>query len=114
MQKQTEWLGFPLSMTGIKPIDEEIRAKYERITPKQLKEFRSFMGPINQKNNFVPYLAQLCVPLRPFLSKENDGVDNHKSAFEKIKKTIHTVTDLQHFKRNQPMRIVCDASRKQN
>ena len=43
-QEQTEWVDFILSRKGIKPIDEKIQAITERIKPKNLKVFSSFLG----------------------------------------------------------------------
>ena len=56
-QREAEWLGFKLSPTAIKPIDEKIQAITNRIEPKGLKELRSFTGSIYQMNRFIPNLA---------------------------------------------------------
>ena len=89
-QEQTELLGFTLTQSGIKPIDEKIQTITNRIKPKNLKELCLFMGAINQMNRFIPNLAQLCAPLRPLLSKENEWIwtKTHDRAFGEIKKAI--------------------------
>ena len=58
-------------------------------------------------------MVQLCFPLRPLLSKEKEWgwTDDHERAFAEMKKAVPAITEKQHFKRNQPMRDVCDASR---
>ena len=71
------------------------------------------MGANNQMNRFILNLAQLSAPLRPLLSKEIkwNWTKTHGRAFEEVRKAIQTVSEIQHFKRNQTMRVVCDASR---
>ena len=72
------------------------------------------MGALNQMNRFIPTnLARLCAPLRPLLSKENewDWGDEQEKAFQEIKRAIQQVTKIKHFQKNQPLRIMCDASK---
>ena len=67
--EETDWLGYKLSQTGIKPINSKVQAMTEKLTPKSLKELRSYLGAVNQLNRFIPILAQLCDELRPLLKK---------------------------------------------
>ena len=46
-QTKTEWLGYKLSESGVKPIDEKILAISDRLRPTTLKELRSLMGALN-------------------------------------------------------------------
>ena len=59
-EEEIEWLGYKLSQTGIKPINSKVLAITEKLTPKSLKELRSYLGAVNQLNRFIPNLAQLC------------------------------------------------------
>ena len=70
-------------------------------------------GALNRMNPFIPNLANLWAPLRPLLSKkiESKWEEERKTAFQTIKKEILKITEIKHFKRNQPVRIICDASR---
>ena len=43
-----------------------------KLRPKNLCDLRSFMGPLNQMNRFIPNLANLCALLRTLLKKENE------------------------------------------
>ena len=72
------------------------------------------MKAIIQKNRFIPNMGQLCALIRPLRSKEKEWnwTKTHDSAIEQIKKAKQAVTEIQCFKQNQPMRTVCDASRK--
>ena len=112
-KRETEWLGYILSAEGIKPINEKVQAITEKLRPKNLKDLRSFMGAINQLNKFIPNLANICAPLRPLLKHDNEWKweKEHEEAFEKIKEAIRKITELKHFKRDLPLRIICDASR---
>ena len=111
-QEQTEWPGFTLSQKGIKPIYEKIQAITYRIKVKKLKELRSFMGASNQMNRFIPNLGTIMhtttTPTEQ--GRRFNWKENHDGAFEERKKTIQVVRDIQHSKKNQLMRIVCDAS----
>ena len=111
-KKNTEWLGYKLSEEGIKPIEEKVQAITDKLRPKNLKDLRSFMGAINQMNQFIPNLANLCAPLRPLPKKDNElnWQEKDEKAFKEIKQAIKDITELKHFKRNLPLRIKCDAS----
>ena len=37
--------------------------------------------------------------------------EEHEKTFNQIKEAIKTITELKHFKRNLPQRIICDASK---
>ena len=112
-KKNTEKLGYKLLEEGIKPIEEKVRAITDKLKPKNLKDLRSFMGAINQMNRFIPNLANLCAQLRPLLKKDNERnwQEKDEKAFKEIKQAIKDITEIKHFKRNLPLRIICDASK---
>ena len=65
-----EWLGYTLSESGVKPIDEKSQAKSDRLIPTTVKELRSIIGALNKMNQFIPNSAKLYDPLRPLFSKK--------------------------------------------
>ena len=69
-EEEKDWLGQKLSQTGIKPINLKVQAITEKLTPKSLKELRSYLGAVNQLNRFITNLARLCHELRPLLKKD--------------------------------------------
>ena len=71
------------------------------------------MEALNQMNRFVPNLAKVCPPLRPLLSKTNEWKwgEEQEKAFQQIKEEMKHITEIKHFKKNQPLRISCDASK---
>ena len=64
-------------------------------------------------NRFIPNLAKLCAPLRPLLSKTNEWkwTEEHEKTFQSKKKEFQKIPEIKLFKKNQPLRMVCDASR---
>ena len=71
------------------------------------------MGALNQNNRFMLNLAISCARLLSFLSKSTEckWEEEQETAFQKIKRAIQKITGTKHFKRNQPVRIICDASK---
>ena len=64
-------------------------------------------------NRFIPNLAKICAPLRPLLSKTKERKlgEEQEKAFQQTKEEIKHITEIKHFKKNQPLRIICDASK---
>ena len=64
-------------------------------------------------NRFIPYLPNICAPLRPLLRNENEWMwgEENDEVFKKIKQAIKEITEIKHFKRDLPLRIICDASK---
>ena len=113
-QESIEWLGFKLTRTGISPINTKAQGISDRLRPTNLKQLRSFLGAVNQFNKFIPNLASISFPFRTILKKDAEWTWNieHENAFVKINDEIKGVVELSHFKRNQEIRIICDASKK--
>ena len=78
-----------------------------------MKELRSFFGAINQFNKFIPDLAAICFPFRSILKKDAiwKWTEEHKKAFKRVNDEVKKAAELTHFKRNKPLRIICDASK---
>ena len=71
------------------------------------------MGALNQMNRFIPNLTKIRAPLRPLLSKINEWKwgKEQEQAFQTIRKEIKHTTEIEHFRKNQPLRIICDTSK---
>ena len=78
-----------------------------------MKELRSFFGAVNQFNKFIPDLAAICFPFRTILKKDAiwKWTEEHEKAFKRVNDEVKNVAELTHFKRNKPLRIICDASK---
>ena len=115
-KNETHWLGYKLTQSGIQPENSKVQGITERLRPKNIKQMRSFMGAINQlgkSQSFIPNLAQICSPFRSLLKQENewDWKADHEKAFKEVNAKLKAITELNHFKRGVPLRIICDASR---
>ena len=112
-QESREWLGFKLTRMGISPINAKAQGVSDKLRPTNLKQLRSLLGAVNQFNKFIPNLASISFPFRSILKKDADWIWNaeHGNAFVKIKDEIEEVIELSHFKSNQGIRIICDASK---
>ena len=53
-KKETEWLGFKISKSGVKPLEGKSDSIKNLPNPKNISELRSFFGSINQYMKFVP------------------------------------------------------------
>ena len=112
-KQEIEWLGFKMTSQGISPINSKVQGITEKLRPTNLKELRSFLGAVNQFNNFIPDLALTCFPFRSILKKDAvwNWTDEHERAFKKVNQEVRKVAELTHFKRNKPLRRICDASK---
>ena len=108
-----EWLGYKLSRTGISPINTKAQGKSCRLRPTNLKQLRSFLGAVNQFINFIPNLATFSYPFRSILKKDAEWKwqKEHEEAFSKINQEISKTAELSHFKRDEEIRIICDAGK---
>ena len=71
------------------------------------------MGAVNQFNKFIPDLAVLCSPFRSILKKDAtwNWNNEHEEAFLNLNSEVKKVAELTNFKRNRPLRIICNASK---
>ena len=112
-KNEIEWLGFKLTENRISPINTKSQGITEKLRPTNLKEVRSFLGAVNQFNKFIPDLAVICSPFRSILKKDAtwNWNNDHEKAFTKVNSEVEKVAELTHFKRNVPLRLICDASK---
>ena len=111
--KNIEWVGYNLSQKGVAPINSKVQGISERLRPTNLKQLRSFLGAVNQFNKFILDLAKLCFPFRTLLKRDNEWnwKEEQERAFVTVNEAIKKATTLNHFKRNCPLRLICDASK---
>ena len=112
-QSEIEWLGFKMRKDGISPVNTKVQAITEKLRPENLKELRSFLGAVNQFNKFIPDVASICFPFRSILEKVATWkwTPEHETAFIRVNNEVKKAAELTHFKRNKPLRIICDASK---
>ena len=70
-KNKIEWLGFTITPSGITPLVTKTEAIMKLEHPKTLKQLPSFLRSVHHLKKFIPNLAELFEPLRPFLKKTN-------------------------------------------
>ena len=110
-RNRVAWL--KLTEKGILPINTKVQGITEKLRPTNFKELRSFLGAVNQFNKFIPDLAIICSPFRSVLKKDAtwNWREDHEKAFPNVNREVKKVAELTHFKRNRPLRIICNASK---
>ena len=108
-----EWVGYKLSQQGVEPVNSKVQGISERLKPTNLKQLKSYLGAVHQFIKFIPNLATMCFPFRTLLKKDTnwDWKEEQEKAFKQVNNEIKRVTMLNPFKRNCPLRIICDASK---
>ena len=110
---EIEWFGYKFTQTGISPLESKTAAILTIPTPTTLKRLRTFLGSVHYIGKFIPYLAQLCRPLRPLLKKSIKFVwtEEHTKHLNLIKEKIANSTENSHYNPKFDNRVKCDASR---
>ena len=52
-KKELFWLGYFINQNSVKPIKDKTQAITKLATPKNVKELKSFLGPIQHLSNFI-------------------------------------------------------------
>ena len=112
-QESIEWPCSKLPRTSTSPVNTKSQDISERLRPTCLKQLRSFLRTVNQFNIFILSSASISFPFISILKKDADWElkDSHEKAFKKINEEIKNDVEVSHYKRNQKIRIICDASK---
>ena len=119
--RETSFLGFWLTPTGLKQWPRKVEAILKLDKPKTLKQLRAFVGMVNFYRLFHKRRAHIMAPLTDLtgLTKEQQRhftrhwTDAHDKAFEETKKMVAKETLLKYPDPNKPFVIETDASDKQ-
>ena len=108
---QVKYLGHEVSVEGIRPCKDKVKAILQLPTPQNVTQLKSFLGMLNYYSKFVPQIAG---KLRIFYDLLMKGVDYKWSkecgkTFEICKKLLLENNLLHHYDASKPIVILCDA-----
>ncbi|KAG7361664.1 reverse transcriptase RNA-dependent DNA polymerase [Nitzschia inconspicua] len=112
--QETDWLGYWLTPTGIKPWKKKINALLALQRPKSVSELRSFIGAVTFYRDMFPRRSHLLAPLTAQVGKRQlDWTDECEKSFRAIKALLAKEAFLRYPDHNKPFHIYTDASDRQ-
>ncbi|CAJ1931848.1 unnamed protein product [Cylindrotheca closterium] len=111
--QETDWLGYWLTPTGIKPWKKKIKAILRLEPPKSVSELRSFIGTVTFYRDMFPKRSHILAPLTAHIGhnkKKLDWTPKCQKAFDHIKAILSKDAFLAYPDHNQPFHVYCDAS----
>ncbi len=110
--EKVKFAGHIISRDGVSPDPKRTMAISNFPSPKNLTQLWSYLGLVNQLDNFNPDLAVLTAPLRPLLHKDVPflWLPEHEIASQKVRSTLISTCVNQHFDTKCPKELTTDAS----
>ena len=112
---ELEYLGYWITREGIQPLADKVKAMHAIKEPKNKRELRRFIGIVNYYRDMWIRRSHLLAPLASLTSKKAKWrwQNEHRQAFEQIKKVISKETLLAYPNFDKPFVIHTDASHTQ-
>ena len=109
---QVPFMGHLITMEGIKPDPEKVRAIVEMPPPEDVDGVFRLCGTINFLKDFVPSLSSVMEPINCLKRKDVPFVwdEAQKTAFAKVKELIADQRSLRFYDRDKDLTVQCDAS----
>ncbi|XP_055836596.1 uncharacterized protein K02A2.6-like [Episyrphus balteatus] len=112
LEESVAYLVHNISVRGITPKDDKVKAISEAPAPQNITQLQSFLGLINYYGKFIPHLSTKLKPLYNLLRKDVEfcwSVEA-QNAFQNCKKLLLTNNILELFDPSKPIIVATDAS----
>lgn len=106
------FLGFVLSVEGIRPAPDRLEVIKNFAEPSNKKQLQSFIGICTYYRQFSVRHANYIEPFRPLLKEKNpwNWTEQHSRAFSELKQNFARAVLLSHVMPGRPFRLQTDAS----
>ena len=112
MQPEVIYCGYGINREGVYPVAAKVDAIKNAPMPKDVTQFRAFLGMLNYYHRFLPDAPTTLEPLHALLRKGKAWKWNreHQEAFDSAKKLLQSETLLVHFNPELKLVLASDAS----
>jgi hypothetical protein len=109
---EVSYLGHVISSKGIAVNPERVQAIIEWVTPKNIKQVRSFLGLASYCRRFVENFSKIAKPITDLLKKDKKFLWTPKceESFKVLKEKLTSAPVLIPPDTSKPFQIFCDAS----
>ena len=112
--KETDFLGFWLTPTGLKPWKKKVQAILDIETPKTVSEVRSFIGAVTFYREMFPKRSHVLAPLYQLTESKRKGrfqwTTACQQAFDQVKAMLAKDVFIRYPDANKPFHVYTDAS----
>jgi hypothetical protein len=109
--KETDWLGYWLTPTGLKPWRKKVDAIITLERPQTVTQLRSFIGAVTFYRDMFPKRSHHLAPLTAQVGKKIiNWTAECQTAFNTVKALLIKDAFIRYPDHNKPFHIYCDAS----